>query len=126
MLKDAPSMIWNEIKKLAYVLRWVIPLFLLSLIPVVNFIAAPLWLYFSSWMLAIDYHDYPMGNHQLKFSQQRILLKQKRTLALGFGGATLVATMIPLINFLVIPAAVAGATALYIDHLKAIETPSQR
>ncbi len=121
ILKGAPSMIWNELKKLAYVLLWVIPLVILSIIPILNILAPPLWLYFSSWMLAIDYHDYPMGNHQLDFPQQRALLKQKRTLALGFGVATLTATMIPLINFLVIPAAVAGATALYHDQLKAIE-----
>ena len=118
IIKDAPSMIWNEIRKLAYVLLWMIPLFILSWIPVVNITAPVLWVLFSSWMLAIDYHDYPMGNHQLKFPQQRELLRQKRFLALGFGAATLAATMIPIINFLVIPAAVAGATALYIDNYK--------
>lgn len=121
ILKDAPSMIFNEIKKLVYILRWVIPLVILSIIPVLNLIAPALWFYFSSWMLAIDYHDYPMGNHQIKFPQQRALLKQKRAMSLGFGIATLVATMIPIINFLVIPAAVAGATALYHDQLKALE-----
>jgi CysZ protein len=121
ILKGAPAMIWNELKKLAYVLLWVIPLLILSIIPVLNFLAPPLWLYFSSWMLAIDYHDYPMGNHQLNFPQQRALLKQKRGLSLGFGIATLTATMIPFINFLVIPAAVADATALYHDQFKAIE-----
>ena len=52
------------------------------------------------------------------FEQQRTLLKQRSGLALGFGLATLGATMIPLINFLVIPAAVAGATALYVENLK--------
>ncbi|MDT8372288.1 MAG: sulfate transporter CysZ, partial [Gammaproteobacteria bacterium] len=49
---------------------------------------------------------------------QRQILKQKRLLALGFGLATLGATMIPIVNFLVIPAAVAGATALYLERLK--------
>jgi len=117
IMKDAPSMLWNELRKLAYVALWVIPLFIFSWIPVLNIIAPVLWLLFSSWMLAIDYHDYPMGNHQLKFPQQRALLKQKRSLALGFGAATMTATMIPFINFLVIPAAVAGATALYLDKL---------
>jgi CysZ protein len=69
-------------------------------------------------MLALDYHDYPMGNHDLKFPQQRAILKQKRPLAIGFGLATLGATLIPFINFLVIPAAVAGATALYLEQLR--------
>jgi len=117
IIKDAPSMVKNELRKLAYVLMWVLPLFTLSWMPVISIIIPIIWLLFSSWMLAIDYHDYPMGNHQLKFPQQRALLKKKPTLALSFGFATLVATMIPIVNFLVIPAAVAGATALYLENL---------
>lgn len=118
IIKDAPSMVWNEIRKLLYILLWIVPLFILSWIPVINIISPVLWIAFSSWVLAIDYHDYPMGNHQLKFPQQRALLKKKRSLTLGFGLATLGATMIPIVNFLVIPAAVAGATALYLENLK--------
>jgi len=118
ILKDAPKLLWNEIRKLSYVLLWMVPLFIFSWIPILNIIAPVLWVVFSSWVLAMDYHDYPMGNHQLKFPQQRALLKQKRSLALGFGLATLGATMIPFVNFLVIPAAVSGATALYLDNLK--------
>ena len=118
IIKDAPSMIWNEIRKLVYVLMWMIPLFIFSWVPILNIVAPVLWIVFSSWMLAIDYHDYPMGNHLIKFPQQRKLLSQKRSLALGFGVATLGATMIPFVNFLVIPAAVAGATALYLERIK--------
>ncbi|PHS69489.1 MAG: sulfate transporter CysZ [Methylophaga sp.] len=118
IIKDAPRMLWNEMGKIIYVLLWVVPLFILSWLPVVNIIAPLLWILFSSWMLAMDYHDYPMGNHQLKFPQQRALLKQKRSLVLGFGLATLGVTMIPVVNFLVIPAAVAGATALYLENIK--------
>jgi CysZ protein len=35
---------------------------------------------------------------------------------MGFGGATLVGTMIPIVNFIVMPAAVAGATALWVGE----------
>ena len=118
IIQDAPVMLWGEIRKIIYLLLWMVPLFIFSWIPVINIVAPVLWVAFSSWMLAIDYHDYPMGNHLLKFPQQRALLRQKRSLALGFGLATLGATMIPLVNFLVIPAAVAGATALYLENLK--------
>jgi CysZ protein len=118
VLKQAPAMIWNEIRKLGYTIKWLIPLLLLSWIPVVNIVAPLLWLLFSSWTLALDYHDYPMGNHQLLFKQQRPLLKQQRQRAIGFGLATTLATMIPIVNFLVIPAAVAGATALFVQHIR--------
>uniref|UniRef100_UPI002355197C sulfate transporter CysZ n=1 Tax=Methylophaga thiooxydans TaxID=392484 RepID=UPI002355197C len=117
LLKDTPKMIFNELRKVAYLLMWVLPLLILSLIPGLNLFAPLLWLLFSSWTLALDYHDYPMGNHQLAFRQQRELLRQNRGLALGFGGATMLATMIPILNFLVIPAAVAGATKLYLENI---------
>jgi CysZ protein len=118
LIADTPRMIFNELRKLAYLLKWMIPLFILSWIPGLNLIAPLLWLFFSSWTLALDYHDYPMGNHLMGFKQQRELLRTKRSLALGFGMTTLGATMIPVINFLIIPVAVAGATALYVGKLQ--------
>lgn len=120
LIADTPRMIWNEIRKLGYLLKWMLPLLLLSWIPGLNLIAPLLWIGFSSWTLALDYHDYPLGNHLLGFPEQRALLRQKRGLALGFGMTTLGATMIPVINFLVIPAATAGATQLYVERLKGL------
>ena len=38
-------------------------------------------------------------------------------LSLGFGGAVMLATLIPLFNFLVMPVAVAGATALRVEQI---------
>jgi CysZ protein len=118
IIKDTPSVLWNELKKIKYFLLWIIPLFILSWIPVVNIAAPVLWFLFSGWMLSLEYHDFPMGNHQLKFPEQRDKLKTQRSLTLGFGLATLAVTMIPIVNFIVIPAAVAGATALYLERIK--------
>ena len=39
---------------------------------------------------------------------------------LGFGMAVMTATLIPLVNFMVMPAAVAGAAAIWIERLKDI------
>jgi CysZ protein len=75
-------------------------------------------LMFSAWMLTLEYCDYPMGNHNMRFKAQRTLIGRKKLLGLGFGGATLLGTMIPLVNFFVMPAAVAGATALWVSQLK--------
>ncbi|MEZ5582290.1 MAG: hypothetical protein R3F37_05475 [Candidatus Competibacteraceae bacterium] len=43
------------------------PLLVLFVIPGVNVIAPLLWLVFGAWMLALQYADYPMGNHGLRF-----------------------------------------------------------
>lgn len=121
-LKEAPQAVLDELRKLGYMALLAIPLLLLSLLSIVIPILAPitpfLWMLFSAWMLALEYVDYPLGNHQMRFGYQRQLLRRNKLLSLGFGGATLVATMIPIVNFLVMPAAVAGATKLWVTHLK--------
>ena len=108
----------EEGRKLFYSLTRSLPFLILFFIPVVNLVAMPLWLLFGAWMLAIQYCDYPMANHNIEFNNQRALLKQRRFLAMGFGGAVLIGLMIPIVNFFVLPCAVAGATAMYLDHYK--------
>lgn len=117
-IKETPMALIDELRKIAYFLLRAIPLLILFVIPVINLAAPLLWLMFSAWMMAVEYCDYPMGNHNLRFSEQRKRLRQRWMLSFGFGGATLIGTMIPVVNFLVMPAAVAGATAIWVDHLK--------
>jgi CysZ protein len=107
----------SEFRKLGYIALWGIPALILFVIPVVNIVAPFLWIVFSAWMLAISYVDYPMGNHRLSFPEQRRRLAERRYLALGFGAAVMAALAIPVVNFLVIPAAVCGATALWVEQL---------
>lgn len=110
--------IWMELNKIGYFILRAIPLLILFLIPGLNIIAPFLWFAFSAWILTLEYMDYPMGNHGITFPEQRRRLQQHRALGLGFGGATMLANSIPLVNFLVMPTAVAGATALWVEHLK--------
>ena len=108
----------DEMKKLLYFLVWAIPLGILFFIPLLNLAAPFLWALFSAWSLALEYSDFPMGNDGLEFAEQRRRLGGRKLLALGFGGTVLVGTLIPLLNLLVIPAAVAGATAMWVEQLK--------
>ncbi|MGM0593817.1 MAG: sulfate transporter CysZ [Pseudomonadota bacterium] len=123
-LKEAPLAIVDELRKWAYFALLAIPLLIISVIPLLNLAAPLLWALFSAWMLTLEYHDYPMGNYGIRFADQRVRLRRNRMLGLGFGGATLVGTMIPVVNFLVMPAAVAGATTLWVEQLKALEKPA--
>jgi CysZ protein len=116
MLKDIGGSILSELRKLLYFALRAIPLLILFLIPVVNIAAGFLWFVFSAWMLAIEYSDYPMGNHDMRFPHQRQTLRQNRMFALGFGTATVTATMIPFVNFFAMPVAVAASTAMWVDH----------
>jgi CysZ protein len=103
----------SELGKISYYLLRAIPLFLLSLIPGVNIVASPLLLAFNAWFLCLEYVDYPMGNSELLFKEQLARLRTMRRTALGFGGSLTLLMMIPVINFAAMPAAVAGATALW-------------
>jgi CysZ protein len=107
-----------ELRKLGYFLLRGLPLLLLFFIPGVNTAAPLLWMAFSAWMLALQFADYPMANHAIPFREQRRLLGRCRRLALGFGGAVLLMAMIPVVNFLVVPAAVIGATLIWVEQIE--------
>ena len=59
-----------------------------------------------------------MDNNQISFAQMRKLLGQKRLSALSFGTVTMLFTMVPVLNFLAMPAAVAGATLFWVEEYK--------
>ena len=118
MLAELIPTLFDEVKKLLYMVAWSIPFLALFLIPVVNIIAPFTWLAFSAWMLTVEYVDYPMGNHGLRSDEQKQRIGEKRFLSMGFGGTVTIATMIPILNFLVMPAAVAGATAMWVKQFR--------
>ncbi len=109
----------DELGKLVYTLVWTIPFLILLVVPVVGPI---LWFGYTAWMLAIEYSGYPMGNHGLRFKEMRRRLRQHLGLSLGFGAAVALFLMLPGANLLVMPAAVAGATALWVRKLCPAET----
>ena len=84
----------------------------------VNIISPILWVVFGAWLLSLEYFDYPMGNHDLVFAEEKRRLGARRGIALGFGGGVMVLTSIPVINFITMPVAVAGATLLWVEHLQ--------
>ena len=109
-----PRTLSREMRKLGYFLPRAIGLFILSLVPVVNVVAAPLWLIFGVWMMAIQYIDYPADNNKMSWQDMLAWLRQKRWQSLGFGGVTYLALLIPGVNVLMMPAAVAGATLFWV------------
>lgn len=112
----------NELVKLKHSLYLMMPLIFLSLIsfafPLISPLVAVLWMFYTIWVLTLEYADFPMANHGISFSQIRKILASKRFLSLGFGSMVMLATLIPLINFLVMPVAVAGATKMYTEEFK--------
>lgn len=69
-------------------------------------------------MMAIQYCDYPFDNHKIAFANMRRNLAGDRKINLEFGGLISVLTMIPIINLVIMPIAVCGATALWVDRYR--------
>jgi CysZ protein len=114
LLRDVLPSILSELRKLLYFALRALPLLLLLLVPLVNVAASVLWVLFSAWMMTVQYVDFPMANHGLFFKDQRARLRKRPLLAWSFGGLVMLATLVPVLNFFVMPAAVAGATVLWV------------
>lgn len=112
----------SELRKLLYFLIRAIPLLLLFLVPVVQLAAPILWIAFNAWFFALEYLDYPMSNHGLTFKEQIKLNRQSPMRVFGFGSAITLFMFVPVLNFAVMPAAVAGATIFWCESNKSIKT----
>jgi len=106
----------SEIHKMVYFIKWLIPLIILTLIPGVNLVAPLAWFIFTAWSFSLEYMDYPLSNHGLLFKEVRMYNRLQRMRALGLGSGIFIITSIPILNFLAMPVAVAGATKLTIQN----------
>lgn len=106
----------SELRKFLYYLKFLIIGLIMLLIPILNLFAPVYWVAMGAWMLAFEYLAYPMENHGYDFRQVRERLRQRRLLSVGFGASVMAASLVPVVNFLVMPAAVAGATLMWIDR----------
>jgi CysZ protein len=125
LIADIGPSIASELRKLGYFLVRAVPLLILFVIPGVNLAAPVLWFLFNAWYMSLEYGDFPMGNHSLKFPDQLGRMRQIRFTALGFGSMLTLLMMVPVLNFVAMPAAVAGATALWVGELRGRHGPPE-
>ena len=90
------------------------------LLPVIGQVV---WFLFTSWMMAIQYCDYPYDNHKISFANMRSQLRGDLTGSYSFGITVSIASMVPFLNLLVMPVAVCGATAMWVDRYKQSHYP---
>jgi CysZ protein len=107
------------LQMLRYQLFWTILVgvagLVLLFIPGLNLLLPILWFVFTAWMLALAYSDLALGRRGYRFAMQRRIFSRCRGRVLGFGCATAFMTLFPVLNLLVMPAAVAGAVWLWQD-----------
>ncbi len=110
----------SEARRMGYFAWRALPLLLLSVIPVANIAAPFLWLLFGAWSLSLEYLAYPLDALGLRFDRQRELAGAHRLETLVFGGVVMLGLSVPLLNILIPPAAVVGATLYVIDRKRAL------
>lgn len=110
-----PRTLGRELRKLWYFIWRSLLVLLLSFIPVVGPIIVLIW---GAWSMAIQYSDYPADNHQTPFPHLRVLLRRQFWSTMGFGGAVILGMMIPIVNIIVMPAAVIGGTVFWVREMR--------
>jgi len=117
ILLDIPRVLTRELKKIKYYIPRAIGLLLLFFIPVIGQTVAPvIWFIFTAWMLAIQYADYIFDNNKVGFDEMRSELSSNRMQSLSFGSMVALCQSIPVVNFMIMPVAVCGATAMWVDN----------
>ena len=119
-LLSFPKSIAREIAKLLYYIPWALLVLILSFIPVINVAAPVLWFLLGAWMMAVEYCDYPVDNNKKRFSSMKKAIGVNRLTSAGFGAGVMAGTMIPILNLVIMPAAVCGATAYWVRELKGL------
>lgn len=116
IIKDIPRTLGRELSKLGYYLPRAIGFFILFLF--VPLFGQVIWFLFSAWMMAIQYCDYPFDNHKVGFANMKKALAEQRSRSMTFGMMVSVTSMIPILNFLVMPVAICGATEMWVDSFR--------
>ncbi len=110
--------IGRELAKLLYYLPRLIGLVIITFIPGLNAAAPFLWVLFGAWMMTVQYADYAADNNEVAFSDLKDRMGQVRSQAVVFGLPVYFALAIPLLNIVLMPAAVAGGTVFWVEHLR--------
>lgn len=113
----------RELIKLWYFLSRGILIFfamiVLFFIPILGGMASlvigSLW---GAWCMTVQYSDYAADNHQVAFRSVRRKLHEKPLTTFSFGGLVMLGSMVPILNIIVMPIAVAGATIYWLDENK--------
>ncbi|WP_257812635.1 sulfate transporter CysZ [Aggregatibacter actinomycetemcomitans] len=126
-MKDVPRMLVREWQKLVYSLPKIIALFLLGFLPLLGQTMIPVATFlFTAWMMAIQYCDYPFDNHKIPFGIMKNELAIKRNVTMTFGSLVTLCTFVPVVNLVIIPVAVCGATAMWVTEYRALFKRSQQ
>ena len=113
---------WRQFPRLGYLFVWLLVVCAISLvlffIPLANVLIAPLWFLFGAWTFAVMMSDFPLGARDLPWREQHALIRANRGRIFGFGIAASCVSLVPVLNLLLLAAATAGVTVLWVEALE--------
>lgn len=120
LLRDLARAVWLEVAKLLVYGATMAPLLLVGIwVPAVgSVVTSPAALLLSMSFLAIDYVDWPAARRNWPVRRRLSLLRRDTAQMLGFGLGVWVAMLVPLLNLMFMPAAVAGGTLMFLAMTK--------
>ena len=86
---------------------------ILSFIPVVNLLAPIIAASWAAWCLCLQYLDYAADTEGVSFVDLRNKVSAYRLNSMGFGFATMVASAVPVVNLVMLPASVVAGSLLW-------------
>ena len=108
----------REIQKIVHYVPMALLVLIITLIPGINVVAPLLCILLGAWMMSLQFVDYPMDNHRLSFGEVRAACSARRSTSITFGAVVAFVSGLPILNLILIPAAVAGATLLWCEELR--------
>ena len=114
-IRETPAMVGRELAKLIYRLPFIILNLFMLFIPIIGQVVI---IYTGSWCYALDFTSYGFENNHIQLKKTYPALKKYRKTCLSFGICVWASLLIPFLNLFMIPAAVCGGTALWVDILR--------
>lgn len=108
--------LWNESKKIVFIILLSLIGFLLSLVPFL----VPVSVVISATLLAVGFLDYSWSRHEMKFGECVSDLRKSFASYMLGGVVFLFLIAVPVLNLFLLPYAVVYFTVLYADGRKAI------
>ncbi|HPQ69763.1 MAG TPA: EI24 domain-containing protein [bacterium] len=103
------------VTQLALLLLWLVPVVGQIVYAVLSPLAGGLF-------FGAEFFDFPLGHRDLTAARRWAFVREHLPEAIGFGLAVFMTTLVPLLNFLMLPAATVGATLL-VDRLEKEKAP---
>lgn len=107
----------NEVRKMSLIITVQLVLLLINFVPGIGqaifLIVSPA---FMALVLAYEFTGYTLDRRGLSFEQKREYLKSNIGRSMGFGLAVAVTVLVPLLNLMLLPLAVAGGTLMVIEN----------